>query len=96
MHFRRMMLILAALAGAITFVPSSAAARGRGGWGRGRGFGWSGAAVGVGLGLGFVGRGYVGPSGVPIRAYNYGDGCWRRAVVETPYGPRIARVWFCD
>ena len=96
MHFRKMMLIFAALAGAITFVPLSASARGRGGRGGGRGLGWGGAAVGVRLGLGFVGAAYIGPSGVPVRAYNYGDGCWRRAVIETPYGPRIARVWFCD
>jgi hypothetical protein len=68
MHFRKMMLIFAALAGAITFVPLSASARGRGGRGGGRGLGWGGTAVGVGLGLGFVGAAYVGPSGVPVRA----------------------------
>ena len=88
MSFRKMMLIFAALAGAITFVPSSATARGRGGWGRGRGVGWGGAVVG--------GNEYVWPSGAPVRATVYGDGCWRRAVIETPDGPIMGRIWLCD
>jgi len=92
MLLRKMLVIIAALAGAITFVPSAASARGfRGG---GRGFGWGGAAIGLGVGLGLAGAGYYGGyyGGYP---YAYG-GCWRRAVVDTPYGPRVRRIWVCD
>ena len=95
MSLRKIMLIVAALAGAITFVPSGASARGRGG----RGWGWGGPAIGlgVGLGLGLAGAGYYGGyyGGYPAYGYGYG-GCWRRVVVHTPYGPRARRVWVCD
>jgi hypothetical protein len=87
MSWRKFVLIIAALVGAITFVPSSASARGgfRGGGRGGRGFGWGAPAVGLGIGLGLAGAGYYG---------GYG-GCWRRQVFYTPYGPRARRVWVC-
>jgi hypothetical protein len=88
MSYRKMLLIVAALAGAITFAPSSASAqRGRGR----RGWGWGGPAIGLGIGLGLAGAGYYGAYGYPAHR-----GCWRRAVVETPYGPRVRRIWVCN
>jgi hypothetical protein len=109
MSWRKMLLAAASVAVvAVTFVPTDASARyyGRGGYGRG-GFGWGGAAVGLGLGLGLAGAyggyGYYGGypaygygGGYPAYGYGYGGGgCWRRAVVHTPYGPRARRVWVC-
>jgi hypothetical protein len=98
MSWRRALLIVAALAGAVTFVPNVAAARG---FGRGRG--WGGPAIGLGLGLGlgagYYGRGYYGGyyGGYPVYGGYpaYGGGCWRRTVVYTPYGPRVRRFWVC-
>lgn len=91
MFLRKMLVIIAALAGAITFVPSGASARGFRG---GRGWGWGGPAIGLGIGLGLAGA-YGGYYGYPAYGYGYG-GCWRRAVVDTPYGPRVRRIWVCD
>ena len=93
MILRKMLVIIAALAGAITFVPTAASARGFRG---GRGWGWGGAAVGLGVGLGLAGAGYYGGyyGGYPAYGYGYG-GCWRRAWVDTPYGPRARRIWVC-
>jgi len=94
MSWRKFVLIIAALVGAVTFVPSAASARGGfrgGGFRGGRGFGWGAPAVGLGIGLGLAGAygGYYG-------GYPYGyRGCWRRTVVYTPYGPRARRVWVC-
>ena len=95
--YRKILLIIAMLvAGSTALAPSMASARGRGGGGRGgysrggyrggRGLGWGGAALGLGLGLGAAG--YYG-------GYGYGGGCWRRVLVETPYGLRSRRVWVC-
>jgi hypothetical protein len=102
--YRKILLVLAMLvAGSMALAPSVASARGgRGGGGRGggyrgggyrgggyrggRGLGWGGAALGLGLGLGAAG--YYG-------GYGYGGGCWRRVLVETPYGLRSRRVWVC-
>lgn len=95
MSWRKFVLIIAALVGAITFVPGSASARGfRGGGFRG-GRGWGGPAVGLGIGLGLAGAGYYGGYYGGYPAYGYG-GCWRRTVVYTPYGPRARRVWVCN
>jgi hypothetical protein len=104
--YRKILLIIAALVGAgIAFAPTGASARG---WGRGRGFGFGGAAIGLGLGLGLAGAGYYGrgygyaPYGYPAygygypAAYGYDRGCWRRTVVDTPYGPRVRRIWVCE
>jgi hypothetical protein len=103
MSWRKFVLIIAALVGAVTFVPTVASARGgfrgggfarggfRGGGFRGRGFGWGAPAVGLGIGLGLAGAGY---SGGYYGGYPYG--CWRRTVVYTPYGPRSRRIWVCD
>ena len=95
--YRKVLLIFAAIMGAAVIVaPSGASARGRGG--RGRGFGWGGAAIGLGLGLGAAG--YYGGYGYGPGYYGAGypayGGCWRRAVVDTPYGPRARRIWVCD
>ena len=98
--YRKMLLIIAMLvAGSTALAPSVASARGgRGGGGRGwggysrggyrggRGWGLGAAAIGLGLGLGAAG--YYG-------GYGYGGGCWRRVLVETPYGLRSRRVWVC-
>ena len=87
---RKMLLVIAALAGAaVMFAPTGASARGF--RGRGRGFGWGGPAIGFGLGLGLAGA-------YPYYGYPYGyyrGGCWRRVIVNTPYGPRPRRVWVC-
>lgn len=88
MRWRRLLLIVAALVGAVTLLPTAASARG--GFRGGRGFG--GAAVGLGLGLGLAGAGYYGGYYGGYPAYG---GCWRRQVVYTPYGPRARRVWVC-
>ena len=94
MFLRKMLLVVAALAGAVTFVPTAASARGFRG---GRGFGWGGPAIGLGIGLGLAGAGYYGGYYGGGPAYGYGGygGCWRRTVVYTPYGPRARRVWVC-
>jgi hypothetical protein len=95
MAWRKFVLIIAALVGAITFVPSAASARGgfRGGGFRGRGFGWGAPALGLGIGLGLAGAGYYGGY---YGGYPYASrGCWRRTVVYTPYGPRSRHVWVC-
>jgi hypothetical protein len=100
--YRKILIIIAMLfAGATALAPTAASARGgRGGGGRGggysrggggyrggRGWGWGGAALGLGLGLGAAG--YYG-------GYGYAPyGCWRRVVVDTPYGPRSRRIWVC-
>jgi len=101
--YRKILLIIAAIVGAaVVFAPTGASARGRGRGGRG--FGWGGAAIGLGLGLGlgaglyrggygYPAYGYGG--GYPAYGYGYRGGCWRRAVVHTPYGPRTRRVWVC-
>ena len=95
MLWRKIVVIVAAMAGAITFAPSSASARGfRGG---GRGWGWGGPAIGLGIGLGIAGAGYYGGyyGGGPGYGYGGYGGCWRRTVVYTPYGPRARRLWVC-
>src|ERR1044071_8550868 len=51
MLLRKLLVITAALAGAITFMPTAASARGVRG-GRGRGWGWGGAASGLRTGPG--------------------------------------------
>ena len=92
MFLRKLLLIVAAIAGvAIAFAPTGAFARGgRGGGGFGRGGGrgfYRGGGRGYvrgGIGLGLVGAGVVGAS------------CWRTVAVATPYGPRYRRVWVCD
>jgi len=87
--YRKMLLIIAMLVAGATALPSPASARGGRGWGGrgGRGWGWGGAAIGLGLGLGAAG--YYG-------GYGYAPyGCWRRVIVDTPYGPRARRVWVC-
>jgi hypothetical protein len=89
MFLRKLLLIVAAIAGvAIAFAPTGAFARGgRGGGGRGgggRGFSRGRGFVRGGIGLGLVGAGIVGAS------------CWRTVAVATPYGPRYRRVWVCD
>ena len=82
-----------------------------GGWhGGGYGWGVPAVGLGLGLGLGIAGAGYYGggpygyyggsPSyyggyGYPAYGYAASPGCWRRAVVHTPYGPRTRRVWVC-
>jgi hypothetical protein len=84
--YRKLLLVLAAIVG-VAFAPTGASARGRG---RGfRGFGWGAPAIGLGLGLG-LGAGYYygGP-------YYASRGCWRRVIVDTPYGPRARRIWVC-
>jgi hypothetical protein len=91
MSWRKLVLIVAAICGTVTFVPTTASARG---WGRGRGWGWGGPAVGLGIGLGLAGAGYYGGYYGGYPAYGY-RGCWRRTVVYTPYGPRARRVWVC-
>jgi hypothetical protein len=87
MFVRKMMLVIAAIAG-VALVPNAASARGWRG-GRGRGWGWGAPAIGLGIGLG-LGAGYYGGG-----YYGYRGGCWRRVVVATPYGPRHRRVWVC-
>jgi hypothetical protein len=90
MFLRKLLLIVAAIAGvAIAFAPTGASARGgRGGGGRGGGRGvYRGGGRGFvrgGVGLGLVGVGVVGAT------------CWRTVPVATPYGPRYRRVWVCD
>jgi hypothetical protein len=98
--YRKMLLILAAVVG-VALAPAGASARGfRGGGFRGfrggRGFGFAAPAIGLGLGLG-LGAGYYGGyyGGYPYYpAYGH-RGCWRRIVVDTPYGPRVRRIWVC-
>jgi hypothetical protein len=92
MFVRKMMLIVAAIAG-VALVPNAASARGWRGGGRGRGFGWGAPAIGLGIGLG-LGAGYYGAYGGGYYGGGY-RGCWRRTVVATPYGPRSRRVWVC-
>jgi hypothetical protein len=105
MSFRKVLLAMATVAVvALMFAPTEASARWRGGGGW-RGGGWGGPAIGLGLGLGLAGAyggyGYYGGGypaygyGYGYPAYGYGGGCWRRAVVHTPYGPRARRVWVC-
>lgn len=97
---RRLLLAIAALAVvATTFAPTEASARWRGGYGH-RGWGWGGAAVGLGLGLGlaagypyYARGGYYGYG--PYYSSGYYGGCWRRVLVDTPWGPRPRRVWVC-
>jgi hypothetical protein len=106
--YRKILLIIAALVGsAVVFAPTGASAR-RGG--RGFGWGGAAIGLGLGLGLGAgLYRGGYGYGGYGYPAYGYGGGypaygyggygyrggCWRRAVVHTPYGPRTRRVWVC-
>lgn len=92
--YRKMLLIVAAIAG-VALAPAAASARG--GFRGGRGRGWGGPAIGLGLGLGLAGAGYYGGyyGGYgPYPAYGY-RGCWRRQVFYTPYGPRVRRIWVC-
>ena len=95
MSWRKLLLAFTAIAiVSATFAPTEASAR----W-RGRGWGWGGPALGLGLGLGLA-------AGYPYYArpyYGYGPGpgyygysCWRRVIVDTPWGPRARRVWVCD
>jgi hypothetical protein len=76
--WRKVVAIVAAMAGAVTFVPSRASARGfRGG---GRGWGWSGPAIGLGVRLGLAGARYYGGYYGGGPAYGYGGyrDCWPR------------------
>ena len=96
--YRKLLLVLAAIVG-VAFAPPEASARGfrGGGFRGGRGFGWGAPAIGLGLGLG-LGAGYYGYG---PGYYGYGEpyyasrGCWRRVIVDTPFGPRARRVWVC-
>ena len=95
--YRKMLLILAAIVG-VAFAPATASARGGfrgGGFRGGRGFGFAAPAIGLGLGLGLAGAGYYGGyyGGGP---YYAARGCWRRTLVDTPWGPRVRRIWVCD
>jgi hypothetical protein len=97
--WRRMFLTLcaAAVVGTTAMSAPASARGGRGGgrgYGRGIGRGWVGPAVGLGIGLGLA-AGYPYYAGYPYGYYGY-RGCWRRAVVETPWGPRVRRIWVCD
>ena len=62
--------------------------------------------VGGHVGGGFHGSFHSGGTSVHVggsahvgvhysRGYGYRGGCWRRGVVETPYGPRYRRYWVC-
>jgi hypothetical protein len=108
--YRKILLIIAALVGsAALFAPTGASARGWG-RGRGFGWGGAAIGLGLGLGIGaglyrggygyggygYPAYGYGYPAyGYPAYGYGYRGGCWRRAVVRTPYGPRTRRVWVC-
>ena len=97
MKWRRTFLaLLAALTlGAATAPEASARGGWRGrGW-RGRGLGWAAPAIGLGLGLGLAGAYNPYYPAYGPYPYHRGRGCWRRAVVETPWGPRVRRVWVC-
>jgi hypothetical protein len=99
MSWRKMLLTLfAAVVVGTTAAPNPASARrGFRGGGRGFGRGWVGPAVGLGLGLGLAAGYPYYYGGYPYGAhYGYGHGCWRRAVVDTPWGPRVRRIWVCD
>jgi hypothetical protein len=93
MRWRRIFLAILATLVFGSVAPNSASARG---WRGGRGWGWGGAAVGLGLGLGLA-------AGYPYYAYGAGypyggyavRGCWQRYWVDTPFGPRLRRVWVC-
>jgi hypothetical protein len=95
--YRKMLLILAAILGVAMAAPGTASARGfrGGGFRGGRGFGFAAPAIGLGLGLGLGAGYYGGYYGGPYASYGYGRGCWRRVIVDTPYGPRARRIWVC-
>ena len=91
--WRPMLLAIAAIVVvSATFAPTEASAH----W-RGRGWGWGGPAIGLGLGLGLAaGYPYYARPTYGYPAYGgYSDGCWRRVIVETPWGPRARNVWVC-
>jgi hypothetical protein len=98
--YRKILLVLAAILSVAMAAPSTASARGfrGGGFRGGRGFGFAAPAIGLGLGLGLGAGYYGGYYGGPYASYGYGyggRGCWRRVVVDTPYGPRARRIWVC-
>ena len=89
--WRPMLLAIAAIVVvSATFAPTEASAH----W---RGRGWGGTAIGLGLGLGLAaGYPYYARPAYGYPAYGgYSDGCWRRVIVETPWGPRARNVWVC-
>ena len=80
--FRKTAFVLATTAalGAAALAPTSASAKPFGwGWGHHHG----GLGLGVGIATGIVGAAIVA------------DSCYRRVVVDTPYGPRLRRVNVC-
>jgi hypothetical protein len=95
MSWRRWLLTLfaAVVVGTTGMSGTASARRGGRGFGRGIGRGWIGPAVGLGFGLGLAGYPYY--YGGYYGGYPH-HGCWRRAVVDTPWGPRVRRVWICD
>ena len=100
--YRKILLVLAAVLSVAMVAPGTASARGfrggvfRGGFRGGRGFGFAAPAIGLGLGLGLASGYYGGYYGGPYAYGGYGyGGCWRRVAVDTPYGPRIRRIYVC-
>ena len=81
--FRKAMLALSALTviGAAALAPTAASAGWKGGWHHGH-HGW-----GHGYGYGY-GASYIGYTG-------YGHGCWVKKWIDTPYGPRLKRIYVC-
>lgn len=80
--FRKMIFALAATVaiGAAALTPTTASAGGGGkGWHHHKGY-W-------GHGFGFHGG--------PIYAGGYYGGCWVKKWVDTPFGPRLRRIYVC-
>ncbi len=83
--FRKSLIALAALAtvSAAAMAPTAASAKGwKGGWHHHH------HGYGYGIGLGLVGAG--------IAAEVAYSGCWTKRWVDTPYGPRLRRVYVCN
>ena len=83
--FRKSMIALAAIAtiGAAALAPTAASAGGGGGkWGGKWGGGWH-------------HKHHFGFYGAPVFAAGIYTGCWVKRLVDTPYGPRLRRVYVC-
>jgi len=80
--FRKSLLALSAITviGAAALAPTAASAGG--GWKHHGHHGW-----GHGYGYGY-GASYVGYTG-------YGYGCWVKKWIDTPFGPRLKRIYVC-